>query len=220
MRNNLDLNYKFNKDNVEFIDSKIKKINHSILVGKVDLDPFFFDLNLILSGVHIQTLLKNLFINLYKTNKSSNYNFNGNLKINLNEINNRLFENLIININFLEEKISLSNTSLNLKKIGKINFSDPSIYEKNEKIFVKSKIKFDVNDQQELFRRFLIPRQNRVDLNKVYFELEYNVDQGIYYLSNINFNENTNKQTIFQEINNIQQLNSLISNEFKKINLD
>ena len=220
LRNNLDLNYKFNKSNIQFIDDKKNIINQSKLIGRVNLDPFFFDLNLILSGIRIQTVLNNLFLNLYKTNKSSNLNFNGNLKINLSEINNRLFENLVINVNFLEERISLSNSSLYLKKIGKINFSDPSIYEKNQKIFIKSKIKFDINDQQELFKRFLIPRQNRVDLNKVYFELEYNVDDGSYFLSNINFNESKNNQTIFYEINNIQQLNSLVSKEFKKINLD
>ncbi len=220
LKNNLNLNYKFNKENIEFNSNKDKIINNSKLIGEIDLDPFFFNLNLILSGVRIQTVLNHVFLNLYKTNKSSNLNFNGNLKINLNEINNRMFENLVININFLEEKISLSESSLNLKKIGKINFSDPSIYERDNKIFIKSKIKFDVNDQQELFKRFLIPRQNRIDLNKVFFEVEYNVDDGIYYLSNINFNKSENVQMVFQEINNIQQLNNLISKEFKKINLD
>ena len=220
LRNSLDLNYKFNKESIEFIDDKDKKINHSKLIGKINLDPFFFDLNLILSGIRIETVLNNLFLNLYKTNQSVNFNFNGNLKINLNEINNRLFENLIININFLDEKISLNNSSLNLKKIGKINFSDPSIYLKNEKLFIKSKIKFDVENQQELYKRFLIPRQNRIDLNKVFFELEYNIDDGNYFLSNINFNKSENSQIVFYEINNIQQLNNLISREFKKFNLD
>ena len=181
---------------------------------------FFFDLNLILSGIRIETVLNNIFINLFKVNKSSSLNFNGTLKINLNEINNRLFENLIINIKFLDKKISLSESSLNLKKIGKINFSDPSIYEKNQKLFIKSKIKFDVEDQQELYRRFLIPRQNRIDLNKVYFEVEYNIDDGNYFLSSIFLKENENNQIIFQEVNNFQQLNNLISQEFKKINLD
>jgi len=220
LRNNLDLNYKFNKDNIEFINDKSKKIYHSRLIGNVELDPFFFDLNLILNGIGIDTVLSNLFLNLYKTNKTTHVNFNGNLIINLNEINNRLFENLILDINFLEEKISLNQSSLNLKKIGKINFSDPSMYERNQKLFVKSKIKFDINDQQELYRKFMIPRQNRVDLNKIYFEAEYNIDDGKYFLSSINFNESENNQTIFHQINNIQQLNNLISREFKKVSLD
>ena len=220
LRNNLDLNYKFNKDIIEFIDDKRKIINRSKLIGNIDLDPFFFDLNLILSGVHIETVLNNLFLNLYKTNKSSHLNFNGNLKINLNEINNRLFENLILNINFFDEKISLNQSSLNLKKTGKINFSEPSIYEKNQKIFIKSKITFDVTNQQALYQRFLIPRQNRIDLKKVYFEIEYNIDDGNYFLSNINFTENSKQTANFYEINNFQQLNSLISKEFKKVTLD
>ena len=219
-KNNLNLNYKFNSERIELFDNESKKINYSKLIGNIKLDPFFFDLNLILSGIKIQTVLNNIFLNLYKINKSSNTNFNGNLKISLNEINNRLFEDLIININFLDKKISLNESSLHLKKVGKINFSDPEIFEKNQKIFVKSKIKFNVSDQEELFRRFLIPRQNRVDLNKVYFEIEYNVDDGNYYLSNINFNEGNDNKPIFYEINNIQQLNNLISSEFKKISLE
>ena len=220
LRHSLDLNYKFNQNGIELIDDKNKIINRSKLVGNISLDTFFFDLNLILSGIRIETVLNNLFLNLYKINKTANLNFNGNLKINLDEVKNRLFENLIIDINFLEKKISLNKSSLSLKKIGKINFSDPSFYEKNEKLFVKSKIKFDVYDQQELYKRFLIPRQNRVDLNKIYFEVEYNVDDGNYFLSTINLNENENNEMIFQEISNIQQLNNLISREFRTINLD
>ena len=220
LRNSLDLNYKFNRDSIELIDDKSKIINHSKLIGNIKLDPFFFDLNLILSGIRIETVLNNLFLNLYKTNQSTNLNFNGNLKINLNEINNRLFENLVINVQFLEERISLNGSSLNLKKIGKINFSNPSIYEKNQKIFIKSKINFDVDDQEQLYRRFLIPRQNRINLNKVYFEVEYNIDDGNYFLSSINFNENKNNQIIFHKIKNIQQLNNFISREFKKVSLE
>ena len=220
LRHILDLNYDFNKTGIEFFDDDKKIINRSKLIGDISLDSFFFDLNLILSGIRIQTVLNNLFLRLNEVNKTVNLNFNGNLKISLNEVNSRLFENLIININFLEKNISLNNSSLGLKKIGKINFSDPSIYERNENLFIKSKIKLDVNNQQELFTRFLIPRQNRVDLNKIYFELEYNVDKEIYYLSSINFNENKIDEIDFHEIRNIQQLNNLISKEFRKINLD
>ena len=66
----------------------------------------------------------------------------------------------------------------------------------------------------------MIPRQNRIDLNKVYFEVKYNIDDGNYFVSNINFDENQNNQSIFQEVKNIQQLNNLISKEFKKVTLD
>ncbi len=220
LRNYFDLNYKFNQENIELINDNKKIANNSKLIGNINLDPFFFDLNLNLSDVRIQLLLNNIFLNLYKVNQSVSFNFNGNLKINLREINNRLFEKLIINIIFLEEKITFGDSSINLKKIGKINFSDAKIFERDQKLFIRTKIKFEVDDPLELYKKFLIPRQNRVDLNKIFFELEYNIDDGNYFLSNINFNEDKNNEIIFYEINNIQQLNYLISKEFKKITLE
>ena len=92
--------------------------------------------------------------------------------------------------------------------------------EKNQKIIINSKIKFDVVDQDELYRKFLIPRQNRIDLNKVYFEVEYNIDDRNYFLSNINLDGSENNQTVFYEVKHVQQLNSIISKEFTKVKLD
>ena len=66
----------------------------------------------------------------------------------------------------------------------------------------------------------MIPRQNRIDLNKVYFEIEYNIDDGNYFLSNINFDQNKINELVFYEIKNIQQLNNVISKEFKKVSLE
>ena len=66
----------------------------------------------------------------------------------------------------------------------------------------------------------MIARQNRIDLNKIYFEIEYNIDDGNYFLSNINFDEKQNNEIVFYQVNNIQQLNNLISKEFKKVTLD
>ena len=59
-----------------------------------------------------------------------------------------------------------------------------------------------------------------INLKKVYFEIEYNIDEANYYLSNINFTESSEEIKEFFEVNNFQQLNSLISNEFKKVILD
>ena len=135
----------------------------------------------------------------------------------LDQVNNRLLENFILNIRFHEEKISLNESSLDLKKIGKINFYNLSFYERDQKLFAKSEIKFDVIDQEMFYRKFQVSKKYRIDLNKINFEAEYNVDDKIYYLSNINFNENSKKEITFYEVNNIQQLNYIVSKEFKKI---
>ena len=41
LRNNLDLNYKFNQNNIELIDDGNKLTNHSKLIGNINLNPFF-----------------------------------------------------------------------------------------------------------------------------------------------------------------------------------
>ena len=60
LRNNLDLNYKFNQDSIELIDDESKIINHSKLIGNIKLDPFFFDLDLILSASFSPILSRDL----------------------------------------------------------------------------------------------------------------------------------------------------------------
>ena len=141
----------------------------------------------------------------------------GSLKINLNEFKSRLFENLIFNINFNEEKISLENSSINFKKIGIINFSDPILFERNKELIVKSKIKLDINNENELLKRFQINKKNEIALKKIFFELEYNVDRGEYFLSSLNLTEKMSKDIEFYEIDNIQQLTYTISKELENI---
>ena len=47
-----------------------------------------------------------------------------------------------------------------------------------------------------------------------------NIDDRNYFLSNINLDGSENNQTVFYEVKNVQQLNSIISKEFKKVKLD
>ena len=223
LNNALNLKYKFNKDYITFEDNPSQsKLNYnSRLLGKINLNPFFFNLKLDLKkNYNIEDLLNNILLNLYKSKKSSNLSFNGLFLLNIEKINNRLFENLILNINFSEGKISLNDTSLYLRKIGKINFSDPIFVEKNQKLFIKSKVKFEIDNLNQFYKRFQIAKKNRIDLNKVFFEVEYDVDNSIYYLSNINFEETKSDELYFKEINNVQQLKNLVSKEFSKINLE
>ena len=219
LNNTLDLSYNFNKKYIKFYNSNNKKLkqNASSLDGQINLNPFFIDLKLILSGIKIETVLNYIFSNLYNLNQKNHSNLSGNLKINLNEFKSRLFENLIFNINFNEEKISLENSSINFKKIGIIHFSDPILFERNKELIVKSKIKLDINNENELLKRFQINKKNEITLERIFFELEYNVDRGEYFLSSLNLTEKLRKDIEFYEINNIQQLTYTISKELENI---
>ena len=93
-------------------------------------------------------------------------------------------------------------------------------------IFLKSKIEFKIHDEKEFYQRFQVSKNNRIKLNKFYFDFENNLDEDKYYLSSFYLkdkNETSDKENLksdYYEISNFQQLSALIKKEFKMIKLD
>ena len=84
----------------------------------------------------------------------------------------------------------------------------------------------EVNDQEQFYKRFQISKKNRINLKKINFDLEKDIDENIYFISNIKYNLDDKSQKdnkIVSElktyqINNIQQLTQIIKKNFNKIN--
>ena len=228
LNNITSLNYIFNKNKIKFIESEDKtNIQRKIkLLGNIYLEPFFFNLKLELSNLKFKNVINELSLNINRLDNSVHKNFNGNLNINLNNLNSKLFENFKINIKFFEEKILLNNPSIDIKNIGKINFLNLNIFEKDGMLFLKSKIEFKIHDEKEFYQRFQVSKNNRIKLNKFYFDFENNLDEDKYYLSSFYLkdkNETSDKENLksdYYEISNFQQLSTLIKKEFKMIKLD
>ena len=93
------------------------------------------------------------------------------------------------------------------------------------KLFFKTKIIIQVNDQEEFYRKFSIPKDNRKKLDKIFIEFEKDIDENIYYISNINFDNKNEKNNNEVSENpkkykflNIQQLRKIIQNKFDNNN--
>jgi len=87
-------------------------------------------------------------------------------------------------------------------------------------------MQLNIMDQKQFYYRFQVPKKNRINIKKIYFDLEKNLDENEYYISNINLNSlennlnNQNSKIYFEdEITNIQTLTKLINEYFRKINL-
>jgi hypothetical protein len=141
-------------------------------------------------------------------------------------LNNKLFENAVLNIKFIEKQIKLDQSKINLIKIGTINFSNFEYIEKDNKLFFKSSMVLEVNDQDQFYKRFQISKKNRINLKKINFDLEKDIDENIYFVSNIKYNFDDKSQKDNKvvselktyQINNIQQLTQIIKENFNKIN--
>ena len=217
-----DLNYVFNKDQIVFVDKNRKNIRNKIkLLGNVELEPFFFNLDLHLSNIKFKHLIKEIFFNLNRLNSVSHKNFNGNFNINLENIDSKLFKNFIMKIKCLNKKIFIDNSSVIVKNIGKINFTNIEIFEKEDELFFKTKIELKIEDQQLFYQRFQIPRENRFNLDKIYVDFEHNLDNDKYFFSEFYLNDKKKDEVDFgldlYEINNYQQLTLLVREEFSKI---
>ena len=118
---------------------------------------------------------------MYSLNNSIHPNFNGNLIFKISDLNNRLFENAVFNIKFIENQIKLDQSKINLINIGTINFSNFEYIERDNKLFFKSSMVLEVNDQKQFYRRIQISKKIRINLKKINFDLEKDIDENVYF---------------------------------------
>ena len=88
--------------------------------------------------------------------------------------------------NYVGEKIELSNSKIFNKKIGSLNLDFGSVFLENDDLFFKGKFSFEIFNKNKVYRKFLIPKKNHSEIDKVYFGLNINLsnlDTKIFFLS-------------------------------------
>ena len=227
LNNKIDINYKFFKDKINFItadnnpDSKYKiKFN-----GSIDLNPFYFIAKADLFNLDYTILVEKVLPYLYMYRNTIHPNLNGEFKINFISEKNKLLESISANLTFNNEKIVVKESNVKIKKIGNLIISDLKYTNKDEKIYIKSKMKLNIDNQKQFYYRFQVPKKNRINIKRIYFDLDKNLDEEKYYISNININSPDNElyapaSDLYndKEINNIQTLTKLINNYLEEIN--
>ena len=171
-----------------------------------------------LSNINYEFLISRILPNIYIYHEDIHPNINGNLNLNLFNTNNKLIDDIEMNYVFSNEKILLKKANINIKKIGKLNISSLEFIEKDHTTFIRSKMELEIKNQKQFFNRFQVLKKNRIDINKIYFDLDKNLDEKKYYISNIRHSSNkTNLKSEIQtkynesEISNMQTLTKLIN---------
>ncbi len=189
-RSKLNTNYFFKEDviilesNNSFIGTN--KFNYK---GQINLDPFDFQIDSQIQRFDLKKILpnKNIIDEIFSQGFLLNENFNGKLTIKSDNLNNGSFFNeILINSNYVGEKIELSNSKLLNKKIGSLNLDYGNIYLEENDILFKGKFSFEIFDKSRFYKKFLVSKKNQKDINKVYFGLIYslsNLDTKIFFIS-------------------------------------
>ena len=211
---NLKINFKRSKLNTDYFldkDSVIIKSKSSFLGtnkfdynGKINLDPFDFQIESKIQKIDLKKILpnKNILNEILSQEFLLNENFNGRLAIKSDILNNGgFFNKILINLNYVGEKIELSNSQLLNKKIGSLNLDYGNIYLEENDILFKGKFSFEIFDKNRFYRKFSVSKKNQKDIEKVYFGLIYNLsklDAKIFFIS-----LNEDKQDLNDNLDNL-----------------
>ena len=138
-------------------------------------------------------------------------NFNGELNIKFEKLNNKLIKKGEINFNIIEKKTDLEKARFVLDKIGFIK-SNLGFEADNGLIKFISKNELNIENYIEFAKVFQISTKKIKNINKIYFDLERNIGQKEFILSNIKINniENSEKSNEVFLVKNIQNLRSHI----------
>ena len=111
----------------------------------------------------------------------------------------------------MKKKIKLKNSTFDLHKIGKLN-SQISYKEELGKIKFFSKNKLIINNHIEFAKMFQIASNKAKNIDQISFQLEKNIHETDFTISNIIINnvENNEKIKQFYTVKNIQNLRSHI----------
>ena len=212
LKEDIIINY-LKKDGKIFIQSPNENKNQKIKFNsKVELEPFFIDAKVNFNNKDINFLIDKL---LYFILNSEEYlgNINGKLNLVLNNIKNPLINNGQINISIKEKTIELENSIFEIENIGKIK-SNFRFYENEGNLIFSSENVLEINNKKEFSKKFQVSSKNIKGINKIYFDLEKNIDNGEVSIYNIYLNKiNTeNFSEIIYSIKNIHILRALIRN--------
>ena len=202
------------KDSKIYIDSPNQNSSQKIkLNSKIELDPFFFDAKINIDQKDANFLIDNLLSIILNSKEEYLRNMNGNLTLVVNNLKNSIINNGNINLSIKEKVIKLEKSLFEIKDIGKIR-SDFRYYEnKGDLIFASENI-LEITNKKEFSKKFQVNSKSVKNINKIYFDLEKNIDNGEISISNIYLNkiDTENFSEEYYIIKNIQILKALVRN--------
>ena len=175
-----------------------------IFSGKIYLDPFNFNVSSSLDSLKIKKLLLNslLLKEILTKDFFLNENFNGNVNLIIKNLeNNPLFNNLNINLNFKGQTLEFNNSVFLNEKIANLVIRSGILFEEKNNLLFRGNVDFIINDINKLYNKFVVPKKNRKDLQKINFEVLINLTNNEFKILKI-----TNESFKDKEFEGIDEL--------------
>ena len=206
LQEKLEYNSNFKNDTIQITSPDKENINFKIN-SKIQLNPFFFKKELIISDKKVETIIDNILLNLFLYNKKYLGNLSGNLKLKFNELDNKIIKDGEINFEFNEKKIKFLNSFFILNRIGNLE-TDMNIIDKEGDLIFTSKNILYLKNHSGFSKIFQIGKKKIKKINKIYFDLERKLGEDDFIIKNVRINNTNNTEHLDKKyiIKNIQNL--------------
>ena len=203
------INYKF-QDNKILVDTPNENQNIEF-VSKIELDPFFFESKINIYNKDINFFIDYLLSYIFNSEEQYLGNMNGNVSLEISNLKNSLINNGVINFSIKDKSIKLKKSQFKVQDIGNID-SQFWYYVNNGDLIFISENMFELKNKKEFSRKFQVSSKKLKDVNKIYFNLEKNLDNGEISISQVYINK-IDKEKFSEKIfiiKNIQLLKAFI----------
>jgi len=207
----INFDYLVHKDKI-----KIKSTDHKNqeikIISKIELNPFYFNSKLTFINKDFEFIIDNILKYLLYFDKELIGNINGKIILNLKNLDNEIIDSGKINLIVNERSIKILDSFFEIKNVGIIK-SEYSFQENLGEIIFKSKNILDIKNKNEFARKFQLNPNKVKKINKIYFDLQKNIDTNEILISNIHINkfDQNNISKDSKIINNIQILKSFLT---------
>ena len=176
----------------------------------IELRPFYLNSKIILNKQNLNFLIDDLVYSLLNLKSELLGNLNGELKLSFTNIEHELIRNGQMSFDISEKTIQINNVIFNLGEIGIIE-SDIKYDEQNGNIVFNSTSSLIIKNKKEFARKFQVKPKKVVDLDKIFFKIQKNINNGSTSIYDIKISKSDYKDSsgFKYQINNSQELKAL-----------
>ena len=204
LNENITFNYIYGDEEIKIYSPDKKKNQKIKFFSEIELNPFYLNGEIIFEEKKLNFIIDYILNSIFNADKKFLKNLNGELKLTLSNIDNKLFKNGNISLNINEGEIKAKNSFIEMHDVGIVDTTYDYVFKEGE-LFFETKNTLSVTNQKKLAQKFQLNFKKVKNIKKVYFDFYKNIDTGDMFISNVYFNDK-NSENLLEEIIKINNM--------------
>ena len=213
LNSKLKTEYKLEKKLLTFKSEDSKLLNNKInYEGKINIDPFDFNINIDLDRINLNKILDTNF-SFIKSGLLFNNNISANIFLNSkNVLDNKIFKKLKINFIIQDGSIYFNNSQFLIDKIGSLVLVDGKLVRKKNNIIFFGDFNLKLDDSNKFFSAIQTRKNNRRLIKNIYFNIEFDLLKDQLYLNNFKIDDLVTSDETHNVLDDFNRNNGQINN--------